>query len=143
MENIGRVATWLELAIAPEWRREAMRICVHPVGPEDDQCFAVSMDGRRLCASDGKLTTFRGRRAVERFLSMVHIDDFDICAPDPTIRTFPRGHFCLCLNRQNCLSPCEEHCEEDGQAPASCKRGQFEWHQVAPRGADMFTARRI
>ncbi len=133
MDRNGRVATWLELAVAPEWRRKSMHVCVHPVGAGDDQCFAISMDGRRLCASNGQLTTFRGRLAVERFLHMVQIETFDLAEPDPGMSSFPRGYFCLCLNRQNCLSPCAEQVDHtEPTCSPTCSLGQVEWHPHAP-----------
>ncbi|MDD2872223.1 MAG: hypothetical protein PHG21_01215 [Azoarcus sp.] len=132
MDRNGRVATWLELAVAPEWRRKTMNVCVHPIGARDDQCFAISMDGRHLCASNGQLTTFRGRPAVERFLHIVQIDSFNLAEPDPGMNSFPRGYFCLCLNRQNNLGPCAE--QLDGDTPTcspTCGLGQTEWHPAA------------
>lgn len=125
MAHSARVATWLELAVAPAWRLHSTHIRVHPVGPEGDQCFAVSMDGRRLCATNGKLTTFRGRRAVEHFLSMVHVDDFEFGAPYHPERPNACGHFCLCLNQQDSLTPCDEYCEAS-DTQASCKAGRIQ-----------------
>ena len=144
MERIGKVATWLELAVAPEWRRKTMQVCVHPVGTGKEQCFAISMDGRRLCASNGQLTTFRGRSAVERFLHMVQIDTFDLAEPDPTMSAFPRGYFCMCLNRQNSLGPCSEHADVDeASCSPSCNAGQVEWIPSNAATTDMHGRRRV
>jgi len=132
MDRNGRVATWLELAVAPEWRRKTMNVCVHPIGEKGEQCFAISMDGRYLCASNGQLTTFRGRPAVERFLHMVQIDSFDLAAPDPRMNAFPRGYFCLSLNRQNSLGPCAEQIDRDTQTCSpTCGPDQTKWHPAA------------
>lgn len=113
MDMSGRVATWLELAVAPEWHRQAVNIRVHQVGEAKDQCYTLSMDGRCVCTSNGQLTTFRGRPAVERFLEMVRVDDFEYGDPDPDLRAFPHGHYCLSLDQQNTLCACEE-CRSDG-----------------------------
>lgn len=133
MNRSGRVATWLELAVAPEWRRQSAHIRVHQVGEGKDECFTVSMDGRCVCTSNGQLTTFKGRAAVERFLNMVRIDEFEIGDPDPDLREFPRGHYCLSLNRENTLCPCNE-CSDDGMqlCMPACSTARSGWLPPMP-----------
>lgn len=107
MTHRQRVATWLELAVAPEWRRKTMRVQVHPIGCDEDQCYTLTMDGRCLCTGSGQLTTFRGRPAVERFLRMARVEHFEFGEPEPDLRRYPRGHYCLALGRQNTLCSCD------------------------------------
>jgi len=71
------VATWLELAVAPEWRRGAAEIRVHPVRRCTEACRALTMNGRWLCNSDGRLTVFEDDDAVARFLTLVHVTEYE------------------------------------------------------------------
>lgn len=133
MNMSGRVATWLELAVAPEWHRQAVHVRVHQVGAGKDECYTLSMDGRCVCTSNGQLTTFRGRPAVERFLEMVRVHDAEVGEPDPDLRAFPRGHYCLSLDRQNTLCPCEE-CRDDGMQVCMprCSTARANWLPPMP-----------
>lgn len=106
MEVTGGVATWLELAVAPEWRKRQSKIRLHAVGGEEGGCFALSMDGRWLCASGGRLTLFRGREAAEHFLKAVRIDRFEIGEPPPRKLCCDGRHFGLRLDRKGCLTAC-------------------------------------
>lgn len=133
MERIGRVATWLELAVAPEWRRQAAQIQVHEVGQGKDACYTVSIDGRCVCTGNGQLTTFRGRPAVERFLAMLRVDDFEIGEPHPDLCEYPRGHYCLGLNQQKSLCPCDECVEEcNACCPTQNLVDRGEWMAPVP-----------
>jgi hypothetical protein len=108
MEIAGRVATWLELALVPVRGRDLTRLRVHPVGGRKGGCYAVSMDGRWLCASDVSLTVFRGRVAAERFLEVAGIDEAEPGDPSaPGVRCDGR-HLGLCLGRGGCLVGCRE-----------------------------------
>lgn len=101
----GKVATWLELAVAPDWRRNGFKVRVHAIG-ESGGCFAISMNERWVCSGTGGLTVFHGLEAARHFLALLHITDFEQGeAADPVLSG--RAHrYCLCTDVRNMLLPC-------------------------------------
>jgi len=77
MEIKGRRSTWLELAVAPLWRLGQTRVRVHALGGGHAGCLAITVDERWLCANDGRLTVFKCREAVMRFLRLLRIDHME------------------------------------------------------------------
>ncbi|WP_211091447.1 hypothetical protein [Pseudothauera rhizosphaerae] len=104
-----RIATWLELAVAPEWRRRSCKVRVHALGEKDSGCYALSMDGRWLCTGDAQLTVFKGLDAALHFLKLVRIEDFEP-GEDAGIAECSGQRFCLCIGRDNHLSSCPAGC---------------------------------
>ncbi|AYH43198.1 hypothetical protein [Azoarcus sp. DN11] len=103
----GKVATWLELAVAPDWRRQQCRIRVHMVGPREGACYAISMDGRWLCAGSGELTVFRGLSAALHFLKLLRIEDFEPGEPAGMPAVGTGRHYCMCADKKKGLLPCD------------------------------------
>ena len=87
MEIKGRQSTWLELAVAPLRGRGQARVRVHALEGGHAGCLAITVDERWLCANDGRLTVFKCRDAVMRFLGLLridHIEDGEACGlPTP------------------------------------------------------------
>ena len=108
MEIAGRVATWLDLALVPVRGRDRTQLRVHAVGGRKGGCYAVSMDGRWLCASDGSLTVFHGRPAAERFLEVAGVEDAASGDPSTAGVHCDGRHLGLCLGRSGCLTGCRE-----------------------------------
>lgn len=77
MEIKPRRSTWLELAVAPLWRLGQARVRVHALGGGHAGCLAITVDERWLCANDGRLTVFKCREAVMRFLKLLRIDHME------------------------------------------------------------------
>ena len=77
MEIKGRQSTWLELAVAPLWRLGQTRVRVHALEGGHAGCLAITVDERWLCANDGRLTVFKHRDAVLRFLRLLRIDHLE------------------------------------------------------------------
>lgn len=77
MESRKQYATWLELAVAPEWMRGSCKIKVHEVGGRGRPCFAISMNNRWLCAASGCLTVFFGLGSALHFLKLWRIENFE------------------------------------------------------------------
>ena len=104
MEIKGRQSTWLELAVAPLWRLGQTRVRVHAVAGDHAGCLAITVDERWLCANDGRLTVFKCRDAVMRFLGLLridHIEDGEACGLPP-----PCGQdvHCMRLGRRGLCS---------------------------------------
>lgn len=108
MDTTQRVATWLDLAATREWRTEPACLRVHAVGGRKDRCYAVTLDGRWLCASDGSLTVFYGREAAERFLLAARIGDFESGEAAVPGVLCDGAHVGLCLGRDGCLKGCRQ-----------------------------------
>jgi hypothetical protein len=107
VSQTGRVATWLELAVAPEWRRQNCSVRLHAIGGKSGGCYALSMDGRWLCSSDGRLTVFKGLDSALRFLSIVRVEDFEPGEPTSIAVHCNGQHHCLCVGRDDCLVQCQ------------------------------------
>lgn len=106
MGTSGYAATWLELAVAPEWRKKSTRIRVHPVGGRDGSCVAISMNARWLCVGSGELTVFCGLASARQFLKLLRVEDFEPGEP-PQDRVHCDGrHYCLCSEEARGLVRC-------------------------------------
>ncbi|WP_332675004.1 hypothetical protein [Aromatoleum sp.] len=106
MEASGGIATWLELVVAPEWRKNSCKIRVHAVGGRDGNCFAISMDHRWLCAAGGALTVFCGHASALHFLKLLRIDDFDSGEPPQNGLRCEGNRCCLCADDAKGLTRC-------------------------------------
>ncbi|NMG30012.1 hypothetical protein [Aromatoleum evansii] len=100
-----KVATWLELAVARDGCRDRRRVRVHAIGERGDDCYAISLDGRWLCAGSGQLTVFHGLGAALHFLEVLRIAHFEAGASTrlPSIRG---NCYCLRMDRSRGLLRC-------------------------------------
>lgn len=105
--SVNRNATWLELAVAPDWRRTKSRIRVHAVAGRTNNCYAISMDDRWLCIGSGALTVFRGLSAALHFLKLLRIEDFEPGEMTALSSIHGGNFYCLCKDRVNGLLPCK------------------------------------
>ena len=108
METSRDIATWLELVVAPEWRKNSCKIRVHAVGGRDGNCFAISMDERWLCAAGGALTVFCGRASALHFLKLLRIDEFEPGEPPPNGLRCEGNRCCLCADSAKGLTRCPD-----------------------------------
>ena len=101
-----KVATWLELAVAPEWRRNGFKVRVHAVGLENGGCYTISLDDRWLCMSNGGITVFHGLSAALHFLKLHGIENFEPGeALDQRVAS-QAIRYCLCTDTGNALLRC-------------------------------------
>lgn len=103
----SNVATWLELAVAPAWRRNECRILIHAIGAPHGECYAISMDGRWLCVGSGSLTIFHGLAAAEHFLKLLRIEAFELGDTVDAPVTGKGIGYCLCSDKARGLLPCD------------------------------------
>ncbi len=108
METSRDIATWLELFVAPEWRKSACKIRVHAVGGRDGNCFAISMDDRWLCAAGGALTVFCGRESALHFLKLLRVDDFESGEPPQNGLRCEGNRCCLSADGAKGLTRCRD-----------------------------------
>lgn len=122
MGMIGRVATWLELAAAPQHHSRKGTVRVHPVGGEDGSCFAVSVDGRWVCTGSGEVTVFKGIDAVLHFFEVLHVEAFEPgCGTDENLLC-DAAHYCVQCDRRQGLQPCRGCRISQAQAEAEAQR---------------------
>lgn len=67
-------ATWLDLALMPGADRARYELRIHPVSADCGECYVLTLNGRMVRAGDGRLTVFRSRDAVDRFLALLELD---------------------------------------------------------------------
>lgn len=107
MEIKRRRATWLELALAPLERLGRAQVQVHALGGGEAGCLALTLDDRWLCANDGRLTVFKGRDAVVRFLKLLRIERVqEGDARDLPAACRREDMHCMCLGARG-LRACE------------------------------------
>jgi len=105
MKDLGRPATWLELAGAHK-RPQGGKVRIHPVVGPEGACYALTLDRRWLCGSDGSVTLFHGLGAVVRFLQVAQVADFEAGDPTDLAGRGPAGVQCLCVRRGRSLQAC-------------------------------------
>ena len=108
LAHTRKVATWLELAVAPEWRRNEFKVRLHAVGLEKNGgCYAISLDDRWLCVGNGGVTLFHGLSAALHFLKLLGIEHFEPGeAADHSLASHAT-RYCLASDTQNALLPCD------------------------------------
>lgn len=113
MAVIRKAATWLDLATGSRLGREGLDLKLHPISAGCGECFVLSLSGRMVCSSDGKLTVFRSRKAVDRFLLLLELDEPPEGPHAGRVSSDPSRQHCLniCGN-----SLCDCSLEADPQA---------------------------
>jgi len=106
MKVVGRPATWLEMAGAPQWRPDGAKVRIHPVMGPEGECFALTLDRRWLCGNDGSVTLFHGLGAAVRFLQLAQVSDFEAGDPAELAGSLAGEVQCLCVQRGRSLQPC-------------------------------------
>lgn len=102
----GRVATWLELAVTPQRESKKSTVRVHSVGGKACSCFAITVDGRWVCAGNGDVTVFKGIGAALHFLEVLRVDAFEPGARADEDLLCETRHYCLKCDRRKGLQPC-------------------------------------
>ncbi|NMG31614.1 hypothetical protein [Aromatoleum evansii] len=102
----SNVATWLELAVAPHWRRDKCRIRVHAISGYGDNCYAISMDERWLCVGQGRPTIFHGLSAALHLLKTLRIENFEPGDPTSLPPLSAGDTYCLRLDGTKGIQPC-------------------------------------
>ena len=97
MATTKRAATWLDLAAAPRWGNKDLDLKMHPISAGCGECFVLSLSGRMVCNGEGKLTVFRSREAVDRFLLLLELDEPPLGNHAGNIPPDPCGQHCLRL----------------------------------------------
>lgn len=90
-------ATWLDLAAAPRWGGSDPELKLHPISAGCGECFVLSLSGRMVCNGEGKLTVFRSREAVVRFLTLLELDEPKPGEHAGNVPPDPCGQHCLRL----------------------------------------------
>lgn len=117
MDTTCRISTWLEIAVAPAWRRDQFEISMHPVSDCSTDCFVLFMDDKVVCSGNGQPTVFKGESSAKRFLQLVNISDYVVGAPCPIGNHGFLGACCLCVQADGRLLTCPRS-EAREQMPA-------------------------
>lgn len=110
MELKGRVTTWLDTIVATRIRQSPVKATVHPLGQTDrkgtEPCFAVSINGRWLCSTNGRVTVLHGRKAAERFIGLLGISECRTGDPIKLEVDCSSTAHCMGLDRRLTLRTC-------------------------------------
>lgn len=109
----GKVATWLGTIAAAHFQHHPVAARLHPIAAKarescrpEQQCYAISIDGRWLCSGTGQLTLFKGLASAKRFLTLLRVSNYEAgetaaFSPDCTTRAH-----CMAYDRRRGLRDC-------------------------------------
>lgn len=115
MRTTEKVATWLEVAAAAHWRNERMSLRVHPlVLPADEvpptrkrqPYCGITVDGRWLYSSHGRLTVLKGMKAVKRFADLIKLPVYESGEPAQIDVDCAKNSHCIAVDRSLALHGC-------------------------------------
>lgn len=103
---MGKIATWLDLAMVPTQRSGESGVRVHTIeNGSRRRCYALSVGERWLHGSNGELTVLHGIGSALHFLKAAGVEQFE--PGDAREGGFVCGAgTCLCLDRQRRLVAC-------------------------------------
>jgi hypothetical protein len=115
MRSTGKVATWLEVAAAAHWRDERMNLRIHPlVQPADEvpptrkrqPYYGITVDGRWLYSSNGRLTVLKSMKAVKRFADLIKVPVYESGEPAQIDVDCGKTSHCIAVDRNLALHGC-------------------------------------
>lgn len=111
----GRVATWLDTVAATHFHHTPVAARLHPVsdgqpGDHDPecQCYAISVDGRWLCSSNGRITVLRGLKSARRFLDLLKLSGYQSGEPARFAIDCTTSAHCMTLDKRRGLRNCTQ-----------------------------------
>ncbi|HRP95226.1 MAG TPA: hypothetical protein PL143_03160 [Rhodocyclaceae bacterium] len=115
MKIDGKVATWLEMVVAPGWRKTRTVPRLHPILGTGERCcscpetcYAVSVEGRWLCSNNGRLTVLRGLPAAERFIQLVRLESYETGEPADFHVDCATSAHCIAMGHDQTLRSCRQ-----------------------------------
>jgi hypothetical protein len=115
MPRAGRIATWLDVVAVAHTRDTRVRLYVHrllqadnEVSPKPkDQCpYGITIKGRWLHSSNGRLTVLKGRNAVERFIRLTGVSSYEAGEPAQLDVDCGTTAHCLVIGQNRALHGC-------------------------------------
>lgn len=115
MRRKGKVATWLEVAAAAYSTHERVSLRVHPLRQVDDgirpkrksqSSYGITIEGRWLHSGNGRLTVFKGRKAVARFMRLTRVSSYEAGEPARIDVVCGKTAHCLATDRNMALYGC-------------------------------------
>ena len=109
----GKVATWLDTVAATHFHHAPVEARLHPVldgqaeAPDaEHQCYAISVDGRWLCSSNGRITVLRGLKSARRFLELLKLKGYQNGEPAKFAIDCATSAHCMSLDKRRGLRNC-------------------------------------
>ena len=106
MKDLARPATWLDVAGVPQWGPQDAKVRIHPVAGPKGECYALSLDHRWVCGTNGGVTLFHGLGAAVRFLQVAQVYDFEAGEQAELASCMTKEVQCLCVRGGRSLQPC-------------------------------------
>lgn len=111
----GKIATWLEVAAAAHSRDKRVSLRVHPLVQAADETprkrmdkayYGITVDGRWLHSSNGRLTVLRGLTAVDRFTHLIKMPAYESGEPAQIDVDCGETSHCIAVDRNKALHGC-------------------------------------
>lgn len=111
----GKIATWLEVAAAAHSRDKRVSLRVHPLVQAADETprkrrdkayYGITVDGRWLHSSNGRLTVLRGLTAVDRFTHLIKMPAYESGEPVQIDVDCGKTSHCIAVDRNRALHGC-------------------------------------
>jgi hypothetical protein len=119
MKIEGKIATWLDM-VAPNWGNTPPTFRLHPIEnahPQDgachEACYALSVDGRWVCSTNGRLTVLKGLETAEHFRQLINHGPYIPGEPTQFVIDCGNTAHCITMGRDQTLHACQH-------APYSC-----------------------
>ncbi len=111
----GKVATWLGTVAATQFHRTPVEARLHPISSEqfgdtnpDQQCYAISVDGKWLCSSNGRITVLRGLKSARRFLELLNLTRYQKGEPAQFEIDCSTSAHCMAFDKRRGLRNCTQ-----------------------------------
>jgi hypothetical protein len=111
----GKVATWLDMVAATHFHHAPVEARLHPISgdqPEsldpENQCYAISVDGRWLCSGNGRITVLRGLKSARRFLDLLKLNGYQPGEPAEFAIDCATSAHCMALDKRRGLRNCTQ-----------------------------------
>lgn len=110
----GKIATWLDTVAATHFHHAPVEARLHPIsgsqqlGDADPelQCYAISVDGRWLCSSNGRITILKGLKSARRFLDLLDLSGYQNGEPAQFEIDCTTSAHCMAFDKRRGLRNC-------------------------------------
>lgn len=115
MKVQGKVATWLDTVAATHFHHAPVHACLHPIAGEhantgraNQPCYAISVNGKWLCSSNGRITVLRDLKSAQRFLELLNLPIYENGEPARFEVDCTNSAHCMAFDKRGGLKNCSQ-----------------------------------